>query len=86
MTQQTPYSSGPAPYQTVSDQQRQIWRTKGKRSIGFGAVWIVAGLVITIMTYQAAANGGVYFIAYGPVLFGIYRLVLGFNLLNKANR
>jgi hypothetical protein len=42
--------------------------------------------VITIMTYQAAANGGVYFVAYGPVLFGIYRLVLGFNLLSKANR
>ncbi len=86
MSDQTPYSTGPAPYQTVSGQQRDIWRTKGKRSIAFGVVWIAFGLIFSIISYQAAANGGVYFIAYGPVIFGVYRLVVGIKLLNKAGR
>lgn len=86
MSEQTPYSNGPAPYQTVTDQQRQIWRAKGKRSVAFGAIWLVAGILITVITYQAASGGGVYFVAYGPMIFGVYRLILGFNLLNKANR
>lgn len=86
MSNQAPYSTGPAPYQTVSAQQRDIWRTKGKRSIAFGVVWIAFGLIFSIISYQAASGGGVYFIAYGPVIFGVYRLVVGINLLNKANR
>jgi hypothetical protein len=85
-SQQTPYQSSPAPYQTVSEQQRRIWRTKGKRAIGFGIGWIAFGLIFSIISYQAAANGGVYFVAYGPVIFGVYRLILGITLLNKANR
>jgi len=72
MSDQTPYSTGPAPYQAVSGRQRDIWRTKGKRSIAFGVLWIAFGLIFSI--------------AYGPVIFGVYRLVVGVNLLNKAGR
>ena len=86
MSDQSPYSSGPAPYQTVSGQQRDIWRSKGRRSIGFGVIWIAFGLVFSIISYQAASGGGVYFIAYGPVIYGVYRLVVGINLLSKAGR
>jgi len=80
--QQPPY--GAAPYQQVSSDQRDIWETKGKRAIAFGAVWLVAGLLITIITYSAAAGGGVYVVAWGPALYGIYRIFSGYRLLNKA--
>ncbi|HVV14709.1 hypothetical protein [Amycolatopsis sp.] len=93
-----PESSGPAPYQepahyqqpppyqVVSDDQRRIRETKGRRGIGFGAVWLVAGILITAVTYSDAARGGVYFVAWGPVVYGIYRIVAGYRLLAKSRR
>jgi hypothetical protein len=86
VSNQAPYSSGPAPCQTVSSQQWDIWRSKGKRSIDFGVVWIASGLIFSVISYRAASGAGVYFFAYGPVVFGVYRLVLGISPLNKANR
>jgi len=38
---------------------------------------IVAGLVVTAGTYALALNGGVYLIAWGPMLFGVLRLSRG---------
>ncbi|OIV36356.1 hypothetical protein BIV57_16655 [Mangrovactinospora gilvigrisea] len=64
--------------------QRQMWETKGKRGIGFGAVWAVAGLLITLITLSNAQGGGVYIVAWGPMLYGVYRIVSGAMLLKKA--
>lgn len=86
MSDQTPYSGGPAPYQTVTGQQRDLWRSRGKRNVALGLAWIAFGLIFSIISYQAASGGGVYFIAYGPVIYGVYRLITGINLLNKAGR
>jgi hypothetical protein len=82
--QQPPYGAGPAPYQTVTPDQRNIWETKGKRGIGFGVAWLAGGLLISIITYANAAGGGVYIVAWGPVIYGIYRIVAGYRMLNKA--
>ena len=79
-----PYAGGPAPYNVVTPQQRALWETKGKRGIGFGAAWFVAGLLVTVMTYAQAQGGGVYVVAWGPALYGIYRIVSGLRLLNKS--
>jgi hypothetical protein len=73
-----------APYQVISDDQRAIWRAKGQRYIGFGIAWLVFGVVITAWTYSLASQGGVYIIAWGPVLYGIYRIVRGVLLLQKT--
>ncbi|MFB7666922.1 hypothetical protein ACFC1R_23730 [Kitasatospora sp. NPDC056138] len=81
---QPPYASGPAPYNVVSPQQRAIWETKGRRAIGFGVAWLVGGLLVTVVTYSQAQGGGVYFVAWGPVLYGVYRIVTGRQLLNKS--
>ncbi|KAB2370522.1 hypothetical protein [Actinomadura montaniterrae] len=90
--QQVPHYQRPAPqtphYQQVSDEQRRIWDTKGKRGIGFGAVWFLAGLLITLITYSNASgpSGGVYVVAWGPMLYGGYRIISGYLMLKKSQQ
>jgi hypothetical protein len=44
---------------------------------------VVAGIVITAATYDAAStHGGLYIIAYGPIVFGSLRLLRGLIALN----
>jgi hypothetical protein len=63
--------------------QRHVRETKGKRAIALGAIWFVAGLLITVVTYAQAQGGGVYFVAWGPMLYGVYRVVSGIRFLHK---
>ena len=87
-----PYAAGagaPPPYAAVTDEQRAIWEKKGVRGLAFGALWLLAGLVITGYTYgQASASefGGVYIVAWGPMLYGVYRLISGGLMLRKSKR
>jgi hypothetical protein len=42
-----------------------------------GAAWTVAGLVITLITYDMASQGGAYYICWGAVLFGVIDFLAG---------
>lgn len=88
--QQAPhYQQGEkAPYQQVSDDQRRIWETKGKRGMGFGAAWFIGGLLITLITYGNASgpSGGVYVVAWGPMLYGAYRIISGYFTFRKSQQ
>ncbi|GAA2136945.1 hypothetical protein [Actinomadura napierensis] len=90
--QQVPHYQRPAPqtahYQQVSDEQRRIWDAKGKRGMGFGAAWFVAGLLITLITYSNASgpSGGVYVVAWGPMLYGAYRIISGYLMFKKSQQ
>lgn len=82
-------SQSPPPYAATSPEQRAIWEKKGTRALAFGALWFIAGLVLTLYTYgQASASdfGGVYVVAWGPMAYGVYRLISGGLLLRKARR
>lgn len=80
------YAGQPAPYHTVSAEQRKIWEQKGNRAIGFGLVWLLVGVLVSIITYANAAGGGVYIVAWGPALYGAYRIVSGVLLRNKSSK
>lgn len=45
--------------------------------IGTGLALMVVGIIITVVTYNAAAGGGVYVVAWGPVVYGFLRLMRG---------
>src|SRR4051794_15771950 len=79
--QNTPFQG--APYQGVDDRERR----RATRTIGIGAVFFVIGLLITVLTYShASGSGGVYIVAWGPMLFGGIRVIIGLVLLAKSNR
>jgi hypothetical protein len=71
---QPPYAQ-PAPYLATTDAARAAKEQKGKRDIGFGIVWIVAGLLITGVTM--ASDSPIYVVAWGPIVWGIYQIVRG---------
>jgi hypothetical protein len=45
----------------------------------FGALWCIGGLLVTVLTYQAAAGGegGKYVVAWGAMLFGAIQFFRG---------
>jgi hypothetical protein len=56
---------------------RNHHRAEGVKQIVGGLIALVVGLAITIGTYTAASGGGVYFVAYGPMIFGVIYLIKG---------
>ena len=49
----------------------------GSSDIAVGLALMAIGILITVVTYNAAAGGGVYVVAWGPVIFGFIRLMRG---------
>ena len=61
-----------------SPEGRAEMANKYIRHMIFGALWTIGGTVITIATFQAAAGGGTYVVAWGAILFGIFDFCRGF--------
>ena len=72
-------------YQQVHASQRDHWRHRGARNIGFGALWLVAGLLITVITLANSDHGGVYVIAFGPIVGGAVQLIIGLRQRHRAH-
>ncbi len=43
----------------------------------FGALWCIGGIVVTVVTYSAAASGGTYVVAWGAIVFGAIQFFRG---------
>ncbi|MFE0254755.1 hypothetical protein [Streptomyces sp. NPDC059010] len=68
----------------VSPEQRAAWQTSGKRSVEFGAAWLIGGLLVTVVTHGQVHGMEAYFVTWVPVLYGIHRIVAGLQLLAKC--
>jgi len=66
--------------QSARIRRKTAIRNRGKKRIKIGSIAIAVGAVISVGTFLAAASspsGGIYFVAFGPVLLGVYYLALG---------
>lgn len=52
-------------------------KEKANKDMIFGALWCVGGLIVTIVTYQAASGGGSYIVAWGAIIFGAVQFIRG---------
>jgi hypothetical protein len=53
-------------------------RAARSRALVIGGIAVAVGLLITAVTYShAASGGGIYVIAWGPVVFGLLQIVRG---------
>jgi hypothetical protein len=62
-------------------------RSGALAQMGMGVVLFAIGLVITVGTYAAASSGGsggFYLISWGPMVFGVVRVVRGLFRLVTA--
>jgi hypothetical protein len=56
----------------------------GTGDIVLGLILIIVGVLITAVTYDSASReGGTYFVAYGPIIFGAIRLFRGLANLGR---
>ncbi len=49
----------------------------GKKNMLYGALWCSGGIAVTALTYQAAAPGGTYIVAWGAIVYGAIRFFRG---------
>ncbi len=62
-------------------------QSMAKRSIVFGGIMFVVGLVITVGSYSAAETGsGRYVVAWGAMIFGAIRCIYGIVKLTSSKR
>ncbi len=62
----------------IAEAQRSEIRSKAVADIVFGIILLVVGIAITAATYDSASRqGGTYIVAYGPMAFGIIKLIRG---------
>jgi hypothetical protein len=80
---QPPYAPNQPHYLQVGRSEAAVTATnqKAQRDIAFGVVWLVVGLLITGITYASAMP--VYVVAFGPVLYGIFKIIRGAIALNR---
>lgn len=58
----------------------QAYRSAGTRNMLIGALFCVGGILVTVISYNAAANnagGGRYVVAWGAVIFGAIQFFRG---------
>lgn len=64
-------------------------QSAAKRSMLFGGIMFVVGLVITVGSYTAASDGnggGRYVVAWGAMIFGGIRFFYGLAKLSSGDR
>lgn len=52
-------------------------RSAGKKNMIYGALWCIGGVVVTVVTFSMAANGGSYIVTWGAILFGAIQFFRG---------
>lgn len=50
-------------------------KKRAKDQIFYGTLWILAGIVLTALTFQSATSGGVIF--YGAIIVGVIKVFRG---------
>jgi hypothetical protein len=58
-------------------------RAEAKDNMIYGAAIGGLGILITTITYFLSSNGGVYIIAWGAILVGVYRFFKGLTIYIK---
>lgn len=48
-----------------------------QKNMMFGALWCIGGIVVTVLTYSAASEGGGYVVAWGAIIFGAVQFFRG---------
>lgn len=61
----------------LKEQYKQEKKEAGNKNMLYGALWGVGGLLVTLLTYCAASNGGTYVVAWGAVIFGAIQFFKG---------
>ncbi|MET7730082.1 hypothetical protein ABZT02_01775 [Streptomyces sp. NPDC005402] len=57
---------------------------RGRRCVELGVVWFIGGLLVAVVTFGQVQGAGVYVVVWGPMLYGVHRMVSGLQLIKKS--
>lgn len=79
---------GPATpaYRRPSTRELERQHQRGVGRIALGVLMVGLGVLITIVTVINAPHSGFYVIAFGPVIYGLLRVVSGIRLCHHASQ
>jgi hypothetical protein len=67
-----------SPDQYLIDMAASERRARKSKDLVIGGLLLTLGIIVTAGTYGSASeSGGTYVIAYGPIIFGVIRLIRG---------
>lgn len=61
-------------------------KRKSKRRTVFGILWILGGLIFTLISFASAEPGGEFYIFPGAMIFGLILLIKGLTGISKSNK
>lgn len=82
----THQSAGPITGQPYPVDELDAARSEARRIVLVGLAILAVGVAITWGTYAAPGPGGAFFAAWGPIVFGLYRLGTGLFYLANPGR
>ena len=68
----------------LSIMRSQAIRSAARKSMLYGGLWCVGGLLVTILTYGAASGGGRFIVAWGAIVYGGIQFFRGLNRLMRT--
>lgn len=81
---QPPYAAPWAGTGATAPDHSAAARAAGLKQMLIGGIVAFVGILISILTYAAASDGGHYVVAYGPAIFGVIAFVRGAVTYLKA--
>lgn len=64
----------------IAEEAQEMYNTliksKAEKSIMYGALWLIGGIVVTALSYSSSGGKG-YILTYGAIIGGLVQLVVG---------
>jgi len=67
----------PSPEAVFREEEASAENPEARHEIFIGFVWVVIGVVITWGSYSLASDGGTYFVFWGLIVYGVYKIIKG---------
>ncbi|NEA98729.1 hypothetical protein [Streptomyces sp. SID13726] len=65
----------------MAPERRAAREARARRSLEFGAAWLIGGVLVAVITHGQFENAGAYVVTWGPMVYGVHRIVAGLRLL-----
>ena len=69
--------SAQAVVQNLAAMRKKEIKQRANKNMGFGALWLIGGTIVTAVTYSAASGGGTYVVTYGAIVVGAIQFLQG---------
>lgn len=67
----------------VVDNIRASCRKELGKALFFSLLWLIGGIVVTVVSYNAAKDGGTYYVTWGAILYGLVTSIMNFCRLTR---